>query len=298
VVLRGDTVVWERYAADFGPDQLHTIMSISKTAMNLAIGQLVEQSKIDLGEQIGAYLPEIGSGYAEATVQQVLDMNVTNDFNEDTSGRANGLYDWDAACGQRLRFPPGPEQSIRECLLAIQSDNVTNDTGETLYKSSNTEVLGWLVERQSGQPLRDWYRRLAEATGIEASMHVWTDCDFVPIASGGISLTVRDLARYGALFLRGGEGIYGQPIGSAAFLEATRTNPGTRYAHGLRYSNQTFTNGRWFGHSGAGGQWMLADPNTDAVVAFFSVLENDGKSGEGYWDDLVALGQGIVAYFE
>jgi len=44
--------------------------------MNLVVGQLVEQGVLDLSRSIAHYIPEIGSGYAGATLQQVLNMDV------------------------------------------------------------------------------------------------------------------------------------------------------------------------------------------------------------------------------
>ena len=54
-------------------------MSISKTMTHLIVGRCVEDGLIDLAAKVRDYLPGIGSGYAEATIQNVLDMNVVND---------------------------------------------------------------------------------------------------------------------------------------------------------------------------------------------------------------------------
>ncbi|MFT5504990.1 MAG: hypothetical protein ACI8XC_002707, partial [Gammaproteobacteria bacterium] len=40
VVVRGQDILYEKYANNFGPDCPHSIMSISKTHMNLIIGSL------------------------------------------------------------------------------------------------------------------------------------------------------------------------------------------------------------------------------------------------------------------
>ena len=64
VAVRGDDVLFERYAPDFGPDQPHSVQSITKTTMNLVVGRLVERGQIDLGREVRHYLPDIGSGYA------------------------------------------------------------------------------------------------------------------------------------------------------------------------------------------------------------------------------------------
>ena len=83
VVIRDQQILFERYATDFAPHQPHSIQSITKMTMNLVVGRLVEDGVIDPARRVGAYLPEIGSGYRSATVQQVLDMDVANDYRED-----------------------------------------------------------------------------------------------------------------------------------------------------------------------------------------------------------------------
>ena len=48
----------------------------------------------------------------------------------------------------------------------------------------------------------------------------------------------------------------------------------------------TMTNGRWIGHAGYAGQYLLADPLSGGggvAIAFFSVLEtSDGEDGPPY----------------
>jgi CubicO group peptidase (beta-lactamase class C family) len=294
VVTRDGKIVYEKYARDFSSDQLHCLQSISKTTMALIVGRLVEEGSIDLSRRVKQYLPEIGSGYAEATVQQVLDMDVMNDYTEDYSDPYSTVYLSEAAMGWR-RPPAGQDvPTMREFLTGITSDDVRNPGGECHYKSANTDVLGWIVERQGGRSLREHLVDITEAAGLEHVMFISTDRAFTPIVNGGIALTARDLARYGMLFVNGGVGVNGRVVGSNAFLDAARTNRGTKRPDGFHYSNQLVSNGRWVGHGGYGGQWMLADERAGAVVAFFSVLENASASDVGYNRDRIALAEDIV----
>ena len=102
VVLRGQHVLYEAYADDFGPDCPHSVMSISKTHLNLIIGALVAEGVLDLGSSVASYIPDIGSGYAEATIQQVLNMDVANDYSEDYSDSYASSYAHVISMGWRL----------------------------------------------------------------------------------------------------------------------------------------------------------------------------------------------------
>jgi len=297
VVLRGDTLVFDRYAADFGPDRPHSIMSISKTAMNLLIGRLAADGALDLSTKVKQHIPEIGSGYAEATVQDVLDMNIVNSYDEDYSDPFTAALIHESAMGWRLPPDGQADESDRDFLCTITSDDLTNYSDEPQYKSSNTDVIGWIAERVSGRPLRSHFIDIVEAAGLEDTFFMSCDRDGVPNLNGGICMSARDLARYGLLFTRGGRGILGQEVGSGAFIEATRAQTGPRYgapAEHITYGNQMRTNGRWLGHGGWGGQFMLVDPDSDTVVVFFSVLENEDASDWEYQLETIAMAEAIT----
>ncbi|MER8725424.1 serine hydrolase [Mesorhizobium sp. M1027] len=292
VVVRDDRVLYEAYAPDFGPDRPHPIMSITKTTLNLILGRAVADGLVNLDARVGTYLPEIGTGYAEATVKAVADMNVANDFSEDYSDPYAGAYDWEPAYGWRLPLDGQKEGTTRSFICGITGGDLANRTGEMLYKSTNTDVLGWIIERVSGRALRDWLIEIVEAAGLEGCFHITCDRKGVPLLCGGACLAARDLARYGLLFARKGEGIDGRRVGDAAFIEETRRNPGPVYSKTrdwTRYSRHVNTDGTFLGHGGYGGQYMLANPDTGNVVVYFGVLENKSASDPDFSDPLVKM---------
>jgi CubicO group peptidase (beta-lactamase class C family) len=199
--------------------------------------------------------------------------------------------------GWRLPGPDGREISNREFVRGIKSADVTNRTGFLQYKSSNTDVIGEIVERVGGRPLRDVLIEIVEAAGLEGTFHIGTDRAGTPIVNGGACVSARDLARYALLFVRGGRGVGGREVGSRAFIETTRTRPGVPYAGPRgwqRYSNHTATGERCLGHGGYGGQYMLANPDTGVVVVFFSVLENADASDPAYSAEVIRMAEEIT----
>jgi CubicO group peptidase (beta-lactamase class C family) len=292
-VIEGNRLLYEAYAPDFRPDQPHSVMSISKMAVNLLIGRLWEDGRIGLQETLGEILPWIGAGYHAATVQDALDMNLHNDFDEDYSNPDSAAFRREVALGMRLSA--GAEPTSRAVLasigLAPGSHDTRNPTATSLYKSANTDVLALAAEARAGRPLQGWLADLADAAGVEGALHVGTDRTGFPTLSAGICLTARDLCRYGAIFARNGQAVDGTPFGSAAFLDRTRAGgvqmPAPR-AH-LRYSNQTNTNGTWVGHGGFGGQYLVANPETGRVACFLSVLENDSGFDADYYPPIIGM---------
>jgi CubicO group peptidase (beta-lactamase class C family) len=296
-VIRGNTLLYEHYAPDFGPDHLHSIQSITKTTMNLVFGQLVDQGRIDLDAKVSDHLPEIGSGYADAKLRDVIDMNVVNDYSEDYEDPTSSVFSHEVAMGWRLPGPGEPEINTDDYVRTIKSDDVVNHGPEALYKSANTDVLAWIAERVTGRPMRDHLIDIIEAAGLEHTFHTSTDRAGMPIIDGGASMTARDLARYGQIFVRGGVGITGQAIGSRAFIEEARTAESKHFPaprEWLHYCRHLQTNGRWVGHGGYGGQYMLADPESGVSVAFFSVLEDQSGYDQKYIGDTILMCQEIA----
>lgn len=302
VVVHNGKVIYEKYAPDFSPDRPHSIMSISKTTMALAIGRRVEEGRIDLSATLRNYLPEVGSGYADATVQQVLDMDVVNTYTEDFADPASTVWAHEAVVGWRVLPNNKEPPTMREFLSRIEGGG-TNTSRETNYKDANTDLLGWLVERVAGQSLREHLVEIFEAAGIEKTAFVACDRTFTPVVSFGISLTARDLARYGMLLLDG-LGVNGQQVGHAGFIHAAKTNAGTLFRlnkaipSDWRYSNHLLTNGRWVGHPGYAGQWLAVDHLTRTVLAYFSALESYSGMEDEYHADVYAIMDDLVEVLE
>lgn len=299
VVTEGNRVLYESHAPDFAPTQPHSIMSISKMSTNLMIGKLWEEGRLDLAAKIGDILPWIGPGYAGATVQQVLNMDVHNGYDEDYHNPDTTAFLHEAAMGMRL--PIGREPTNRAFVanigLAPGAKDTTNPTGICLYKSANTDVLAYVVEAAGGRSMAALMADLADAAGVAGALHVACDRTGFPALNGGICLTARDMARYGAVMARMGMGVDGKAFGSAAFLTKTLAGgipmPAPR-AH-LRYSNQTNTNGTWLGHGGYGGQYMVANPETGRVACFLSVLQDEDGYDTAYYPPIIAMLSEICA---
>jgi CubicO group peptidase (beta-lactamase class C family) len=291
VVIRGQHVLFERYAPDFGPDRPHNIQSIGKMMMNLIVGPLVEAGALDPSRTVGSYLPDIGSGYATATVQQVLNMDVANDYTEDFTDPDCTYYRHEEAMGWRLPRDPAREATQRAFVRGVQSADTTNALPHIQYKDANTVVLGMLAEHASGRPLRAFLADIADGAGLEGCLHMTTDREGFPDIEGGGCVTARDLARFGSIFVRRGRGVEGRYVGSAAFIERTLKGgkPLAPPREWIRYSNHANTQGRWLGHGGYGGQYLLADLTSGVVGVFFSVVEDKDGYPQDYYPPVIKM---------
>jgi CubicO group peptidase (beta-lactamase class C family) len=289
-VIRDDKVLMEAAAADFSISQPHSIQSISKLHIHLIIGQLISQGVLSLDSKIKDYLPDIGTGYAEASLQSLLDMTVTNDFSEDYSDPHSDCYTEEIALGWRLPS----NNMVKESTLVDFTNSITGyfdqeNVTVALYKSANTDVLTRILAKHSPKSLAKHIEEIADAIGYEGAFHISLSPDGYPAFSGGGCLSVRDLARFGLMFAREGLDIHGAEFANSVFMSKSlsRNAPSlSQPKEWLRYSNHLMTDGRFVGHAGYGGQFLLVDTVTKTSCSFFSVLENEDGYDDTYMGEV------------
>ncbi len=77
--------------------------------------------------------------------------------------------------------------------------------GRFKYVSPNTDLLGWLIERATGQRYADLMSELIwKPMGAGRDAYITVDRLGAPRCAGGVCATVRDLARLGQLMLEDG----------------------------------------------------------------------------------------------
>jgi len=302
LVGKGQDILYEKYASDFSITQPQTIMSITKMFVNLFIGELVEKKVINLNKKISDYLPDIGSGYASAIVQDVLDMNIENSYSEDYTDPYTSSYLHEPINGWRLPKDLNDIKSQEDFLNQIKCNegkDLSNISDNSHYKSANTDVIGLLIEKVSKRPLRNWLVEAVEAAGLEDALYMGTDRFGMPWISGGGCLISRDFLRLGLLFSRNGHGVRNRKVGSSSFIEKTLKNKGTKYMElsknkFLHYSNSTMRSGNWIGHSGLAGQFLAINLKTKVVACFFSVIDTVSGTDESYKKEMINMMDEIV----
>ena len=297
IVGNGQNILFEKYAKDFKKNQPQTIMSITKMFVNLFIGELVTNRLIDLNKKVSHYLPKIGSGYANAKIQDVLNMNVINSYTEDYTKAYSSSFMHEPVGGWRLPKNLKNHLSQEEYLNTIKKSknkSLINNSEYAFYKSANTDVVGLIIEKVSGRTLRDWVLSAVEAAGFEDGLYIASDRYGMPWMSGGGCLITRDFLRMGLLFARKGMGVGDRKVGSSSFLDKTIFNVGPKYMNlskdkYLYYSNSTMVSGNMIGHSGYGGQFLATNFKTGNVAAFFSVLETKSATKDSYKTDMINM---------
>jgi len=276
VVMRQGRLVAEWYAGHCDPLCPHIIFSVSKSLTALLAGILVGQGRLSLSEPIVTYVPETqGSAYADATVQQLLDMELSLEFEENYLDQNGAFNRYRRATGWTPDNPADLAPDLKTFLCSIPKGNGGHGHLHA-YRSPNTDMAGIVLERASGVRLPTLLSGLLwQPLGASSDAMITVDRCGTSRAAGGMSVTARDLTRVGDVVRRNGGGIV--PAGFVADL----WTGGNRDVWKNGDQATLFPDGRyrnyWYA-SGAGelvaigihGQWVWIDPATETVIVKLS----------------------------
>ena len=277
LVLHKGSVVYQKYYAGMTASQPHSLWSMSKSFTGLLATMLINEGVIDPDALVTRYLPELkDSAWADATVQQTLDMTTGVAYSENFRDPSSGIFQYLHASGL-LPAPPnysGP-RTIPDLLVTLKKEG---DHGAGFkYKSVDTEVLGWLLQRVTGKSYAALLsERLWSKIGALDDGYVWVDPIGSQVTSVGFSATLRDLGRLGETLRLGGR-INGRQVVAEAVIAELRKGAdpekfktaGQAMRHGYSYHNQW-----WIPHDrdstfemkGLNGQHMHINPAAELVV--------------------------------
>ena len=298
IVLHQGRVVFEQYPR-MRPHDKHLYMSVSKPFASTLVGILASRGQISINEPIDSYLPELkGSGWEDVSVLNVLDMASGIDCRQSLPGVYEDptlcYYQYEAGLGW---LPPTDEtpEDIHAWVASLANRRPPGEAYE--YTSVNTFLLRWLVERVTGQTYAlAIEREIWQQMGAESDALLVAPIRGVPVASSGLSSTLRDLARFGLLFTPTGR-ILNEPVVSRWLMDNIQNGGRPEILNTDRdYDDPRLVNGepvfassfQWdwvmddgdFFKGGYGGQGLYISPERDLVIAFFGTLDSNGESNE------------------
>ncbi len=266
---------WSAPTMDFG--NRHIAFSISKSIVAVVAGALEADGLLDPQAPVTDYVPEAeGSAYGDATVRHVLDMAVAIDIDEAYLDPQSPFARYRKAM---LWNPGGGDEGLAEFLCTLQ--RLPGDHGEIFrYRSPNTDMLGVVLERATGRRMPDLLREKVFAPlGARGAVTITVDREGTSRASAGVSLTPRDLARFGEMMRQGGvangrrlvpEAWVADTIGGGSKEAWDRSDFFDLFPKG-RYRNKWYQTGEG-AYCGIGihGQWLYVDPASETVIVRMS----------------------------
>lgn len=210
LMIRNDSVVFEKYWDGYNDSSLSGSFSMAKSITSLLIGVALKEGKIkSLQEPVGNYLPEFKTGEkASVKIIDLLTMSSGTDFDESywnpvsiTADLYYGSDVYKTATGVKMINTPG----------ALHK-----------YKSGDTQLLGLLLEKATGQSLGVYAAaKLWQPLGAEHPALWSTDHENgYTKAYCCFNSNTRDFARIGKLMLDSGKW-NGVPVIDSAYYAAS-----------------------------------------------------------------------------
>ena len=284
LVLHQGRIVAERYFNGLAPDVPHLLMSVSKSVTAAIAGVLAGRGELAVSARVEEIVPELGgTSFEGATVQDLLDMRAGTRFDENYDNPEadvrtyERVYLWRPDNGQ-----PRPADALGY-FATLQNDGPHG--GPFRYRSILTDVLAWVIERAAGARLHQLIAsELWQPMGAEFDAEITVDSRGNPMADGGICATLRDVARFGQLFLQHGrvgdrvivpgawveDTIRGAPDGAEAFVGGDHP---PSYPPAAHYRNCWWVRDPavpFFQASGINGQNVFVHVPSQTVVAKLS----------------------------
>lgn len=305
VIVRHGYLIWR----GDNIDHVHGVWSLTKSFTSTVLGLLIDEGRVTLDTRACEYVAELATTYPDVTLRHLTTM---------TSGyRAVG----DEPRGNYLHGPsPTPFEPGPEPLFAPGSHYA--------YWDSAMNMFGLVLTRILGEPMRDYLqRKLGDPIGLSADAWRWGATEVAGLAVNGgsgnanrhVQISARELARFGLLFLNGGnwdgrQVISAQWVNAATSVQVRVDLPLGQPESGIDgrgvYGFNWWCNGigadgtrTWpgappgtFSASGFNNNDLFVIPEWDTVVVRLGLDEQtDGKiADETYGAFLALLGEAIV----
>ena len=212
MVAHRGTIVGAQYLGTLNPGTMHLLMSVSKSLTATTAGLLSASGQLDLDRPVTEYVPELaGSGYDGALVRHLVDMRTGVRFSEEYLNEDAEVRLLEEAIGWATKKHPEVPNSLLGFLATLGQERPHG--GAFDYKSCETDALGFVIQGASGQHTAEvMSERLWQPMGAEFDAHVGIDSVGAGMFDGGVSAAMRDLARFGHLFVNRGYALDSTPV--------------------------------------------------------------------------------------
>jgi CubicO group peptidase (beta-lactamase class C family) len=251
VVTRDGELVGEWYWGDFDATTARESFSVTKSITSALVGIAQDRGLLDVDQPASDFIEEWrGTPSEDVTIRNL----VSND-----SGRFQDF---------QTDFVDMAIHADDKTAFSIALDQQHEPGAEWVYNNAAIQTLDAVIEEAAGMPTLDFARQeLFEPVGMEDT-DITTDAAGNTLTFMGARTSCRDLARFGLLFLRGGEWGGEQVVSEGWVEESLRPSTPLNPAHGLLWwLNRPGTGGEGTGEEAREGERLAPAGPQDMVAA-------------------------------
>lgn len=213
IVLNGDTVTFEEYYRGNDAGSKAISWSVAKSFISALVGIAVEEGYIDsIEDPVTRYVPALaGSGYDNVPIKDVLEMSSGVRFDETYADFFSDI--------NRMGRVLALNGSLDSFVASLENEREPGTFNH--YVSMDTQVLGMVLREATGRNISSYLEeKIWKPVGMESDAYWLVDGDGMELAFGGLNVVLRDYARFGLLYLRGGA-LMGRQIVPADWVKAS-----------------------------------------------------------------------------
>ena len=275
LIVRNGYLVTEAYWHPYGPNDRHSIESITKTIVGTLIGVAIDRGEIKNTKQ------RLVDFFPDRTIENLDKAKKTITLG-DLLSMTPGL-----AC-EDTTVLGGMDRASDRVQYFLDLPMSSKPGKEWIYCSGTSHLASAVLQKETGVDAKTYAtRNLFAPLGIPSVAEQDWESDNQGITNGiaGLYLTPRELAKYGYLYLNRGRWDGRQIVSTQWVNESTREQAyigEDEYVGGLdrRYGYfwSIFPEQQYYGYLGMGGQELFVLPQHNMVIVFTGALEV-GKEG-------------------
>ncbi|WP_199613809.1 serine hydrolase domain-containing protein [Paenibacillus alkalitolerans] len=250
LIVRNNTIVYERYYRQIGPENAVPVMSVNKSVLSSLIGIALDKGILSSVDQVVADLfpeLEIDTQGKRITLRHLLTMT-SGLYYPRLAGDAQPIWQ------RTMRSNNWAEFSLRLPIKDVIGQSFN-------YKNTDAFLAAACLSRATGKSIgelaNEW---LFEP--LKLTIPYWKADDPQELGIGSLSMTARDMARFGLLYLNGG--IHGddQIVPREWVMTSVKRQVGKNYGYLWWIEKDGFS------ASGAGGSLIRIIPSKQLVIVF------------------------------
>ncbi|QOR35764.1 serine hydrolase [Clostridium sp. 'deep sea'] len=279
MIMRKGFVVYEKYFNGYKQNDNHIIASVTKSFTSALIGIAIDKGLIkSVNEKVVDFFPNYPTDFRDIvkrsiTIKQLLTMTAPVPWKYDPLDRLRRQKDW------------------AKYVLDQYSGNQA--IGRFKYNTAGTHLLSAIITKATGMCAREFANKhLFTAIGIEPiADHKQVGFSLNDVFSNknsgwikdpqghntggwGLNLSVRDMARFGLLYLNNGKWLNKQVISKSWIKESTAMNENK---YGYLWWLIDEDNIKGYMAAGSGGNHIFCIPDKDLVVVIASKITMKSK---------------------